>query len=110
MPKQNESVLLGVRITPEEKEKLEAEAKKRHLSLNKLIVETLNGHTKSGNPGHSEHDGSGHRDDAETEEKMAAIRDVVKEGVKEALAELEAEKADNAAAEEEERKKSSWLL
>jgi len=98
---QNESILLGVRIPPEEKEKLEAEAKRRHLTLNELVTEMLNGvHTGSGNPGDSEH-----ASDAETEEKIALMREVVKQGVKEALAELEAEKAHSKAAEEEENKK-----
>jgi hydrogenase maturation factor len=105
---QDGTTLLGVRVTPDVKAKLEAEAKQRHVTVNELIAETLNGHAESGNPGHSEHSSSEHHHEAETEQKMTAIRDVVKQGVKEALAEIEAEKADNKAAEDEERKKNSW--
>ena len=105
---QNGTTLLGVRVTPDMKAKLESEAKQRHLSVNELIAETLNGHTESGNPGHSEPGNSEHHHDPETEAKVSLMREVVKQGVKEALAELEAEKADGKRVEEQERKKNSW--
>ncbi|MGA2072567.1 MAG: hypothetical protein ABSH52_03610 [Terriglobia bacterium] len=106
---QHSTDVLGVRISPEVKGKLEAEAKKRHLSVNEVVAEMLNGsHTPSANPGNSEHHNAEHHFDAETEAKFAALREVVKQSVKEGLAELEAEKADNGAAQEEEKKRSSW--
>jgi uncharacterized membrane protein len=100
MASQNESVLLGVRIPPEVREKLEAEAKKKHRTVNQLVTEMLaHGHTQSANPGESDA-----HPDPETEHKLTAIHDVVKQGVKEALAEIEAEKADNETAAKQERK------
>ena len=108
---QNESTLLGVRISPEVKAKLESEAKRRHLTVNELVAETLNGNAQPGNPNNPEHDKPEHHFDAETKEKMAAFRQVVKEAVRETLAEIEAEQADNKAAEEEEKKrKRGWPL